>query len=61
LRFSAWGNPGGSFDIFLGGQTVHCAAPRTASYTDYKLVDLGVAEILSPGLVTLAVRPVKNG
>jgi len=51
----------GSFDISIGGQSIHCAAPQTASYSDFKSVDLGVAEISAPGLVTLAVHPVKNG
>jgi len=51
----------GSFDISIGGQSIHCAAPQTASYSDFKSVDLGVAEISVSGLVTLAVQPVKNG
>jgi hypothetical protein len=52
---------GGPFDLSVGGQTFHCAAPKTAGYSDYKSVDLGTAEIAAPGLVTLSVHPVKNG
>jgi alpha-L-fucosidase len=52
---------GGSFDISIGGRSLHCDAPQTASYADYKSVDLGVAEISDQGLVTLALHPVKNG
>ncbi len=51
----------GSFDITVGGQSVHCAAPQTAGYADYKSADLGTTEISGPGLVTLAIHPVKNG
>jgi alpha-L-fucosidase len=51
----------GSFDISIGGQSIHCAAPQTASYSDYKSLDLGVAEISASGTATLAVHPVKSG
>jgi alpha-L-fucosidase len=51
----------GSFDISIGGQSIHCAAPQTASYADYKSLDLGVAEISASGTATLAVHPVKSG
>jgi alpha-L-fucosidase len=51
----------GSFDLSVGGQALHCAAPKTADYSDYKSVDLGAVEIAAPGLATLAIHPVKNG
>jgi len=48
----------GAFDISVGGQTVHCAAPVTGNYVTFQPVKLGKLEISTAGAVTLAVRPV---
>ena len=50
----------GAFDLAVGENKLHCTSPVTASYFDFQPVKLGVIEIPSPGLVTLAVRPVAN-
>ncbi|MGA2749459.1 MAG: alpha-L-fucosidase [Verrucomicrobiota bacterium] len=49
------------FDIEVGGQTIHCAAPNTGGYSAYKQADLGMADISTGGVVTVAVHPVKSG
>jgi alpha-L-fucosidase len=51
----------GSFNVSIGQQSIRGTAPRTASYTEFKSVDLGVAEISARRLVSLAVHPVKEG
>jgi len=51
----------GSFDIAIAGKSIHCAAPQTTTYTDFKRVDLGSIEISAPGLVRLAIHPIKDG
>jgi hypothetical protein len=51
----------GSFDISLAALSLHCAAPATGSYTEFKPGELGVIDIPSAGMTTLAVRPVKDG
>ena len=48
------------FDISIGDQTIHCAAPVTGSYTQFQSVRLGELKIPSAGAVTLAVRPIKD-
>lgn len=48
----------GAFDISVGDQTVHCAAPVTGNYVTFQPVKLGKLEISTAGAVTLAVRPV---
>jgi alpha-L-fucosidase len=49
-----------SFDVSVAGQTLHCTAPVTASYTTFQSVSLGTVEIPT-GKFTLAVHPVKDG
>jgi hypothetical protein len=51
----------GSFDVSLGEHSIRSAAPLTASYLDFKPVTLGVVDIASAGMTTLAVRPVADG
>ena len=50
----------GLFDLSVGGNTLRCASPVTASYFDFKLVKLGVVEIPGSGKTTVAVRPVAD-
>jgi alpha-L-fucosidase len=50
----------GSFDLSIGGSTLRCASPVTASYFDFKPVTLGVIEIPAASTSTLAVRPVSD-
>jgi len=51
---------GSSFDLAVGENKLRCVAPVTASYVDFKPVNLGVVEIASTGTVTLAVHPVAD-
>jgi alpha-L-fucosidase len=51
----------GSFDLAVGDRKLRCASPVTASFMDFKPVKLGVIEIPTTGMVTLAVRPVQDG
>jgi alpha-L-fucosidase len=51
----------GSFDVSMGGKTLHCTAPVTGNYTTFQTVSLGVIEVASAGKVTLAVHPVADG
>jgi len=48
------------FDVSLGDQTLHCAAPVTGDYKQFQSVKLGELKIPSRGMVTLAVHPVKE-
>jgi hypothetical protein len=50
----------GSFDLSVGGTTLRCASPVTASYFDFKPATLGVIEIPAASTSTLAVRPVSD-
>ncbi|MDB6068160.1 MAG: putative glycosyl hydrolase [Pedosphaera sp.] len=50
-----------SFDITLGNQTIHCTAPATGDYGNFKPVTLGIVDIPAPGKATLSVHPVKDG
>lgn len=50
----------GKFDLAMGRQTLHGAAPVTADYTTFQTVSLGTVEISAPGSVTLAVHPEKQ-
>lgn len=50
-----------SIEVTIGQTTLRAAAPHTSGYGDFKSVDLGQAEISSPGVITVAVHPVKDG
>jgi len=50
-----------SFEVVSGEQSVKAQAPVTGDYGKFRLAKPGVIEIASPGTVTLAVRPVKDG
>jgi alpha-L-fucosidase len=50
----------GAFDISLGDQSIHCAAPVTGDYITFQAVKLGTLEISSAGTVSLAVRPIQG-
>jgi alpha-L-fucosidase len=52
---------GGSFNISMSGQTLHCTAPVTGNYATFQTVSLGVLNVASAGKVTLAVHPVAAG
>jgi alpha-L-fucosidase len=49
-----------SFDVQLGLEKLHCAAPLTGSYRTFKTVELGVLNVASAGRATLAVHPDKD-
>lgn len=48
------------FDVSLGNQTIHCAAPITGDFKQFQSVRLGQLKISDAGAVTLAVHPVKD-
>jgi alpha-L-fucosidase len=50
-----------SLEVSVGDSHTSGAVSATGDYGRFKSVQLGVIEIASPGKVTLAVRPVKDG
>ena len=50
-----------AIEVSIDKQTLHSDTPVTGGYADFKTVDLGSFEIAAPGVITLAVHPVKNG
>ena len=50
-----------SFEVSVGDQTLHGTAPVTGDYGRFRRVSVGAVEIASPGKVTLAIKPVKEG
>ena len=52
---------GASIEISVGDIKTQGAASATGDYGKFKVARLGTLEIASPGRVTLAVRPVKDG
>ena len=51
----------GSLDISVGDSRISGAAAATGDYGKFRVAKLGTLVIASPGKVTLAVRPVKEG
>jgi alpha-L-fucosidase len=51
----------GSFEVSASGQTLHCTAPTTGSYSAFQPLQLGVVEIPAAGKTVLSVHPVKEG
>jgi alpha-L-fucosidase len=52
----------GEFEVIVGGQSLHGAAPVTGDYTKFETTNLaGTLEIADAGMVTLTVRPVAKG
>ena len=52
---------GASLKISVGDSTSTGAAAATGDYGKFRVARLGVLEIVSPGKVTLAVRPITDG
>jgi alpha-L-fucosidase len=50
-----------SLEASVGDSRASGAVPATGDYGRFRAVRLGVIEIASPGKVTMAVRPVKDG
>ena len=50
-----------SLEVSVGDSKTSGAATATGDYGKFKVAKLGTLEIASPGKVTLAVRPVKDG
>jgi alpha-L-fucosidase len=51
----------GSFEVSIAGQTLRGEAPATGSYFKYTQIKLGTIELSTPGRITLAVHPIKDG
>jgi alpha-L-fucosidase len=50
-----------SFELSAAGSNLRATAPATGNFTKFKTAPLGVIEITSPGVITLALHPVKDG
>ncbi|HXF09322.1 MAG TPA: alpha-L-fucosidase [Desulfuromonadaceae bacterium] len=50
-----------SFDLSVGGQTLHCTGPVTGNYVTFQPVKLGTIEVSAAGKTSVAVHPVKDG
>jgi hypothetical protein len=46
--------------LTLGDKVLKGQAPVTGDYGKFQTVDLGTSEIKAPGIISLAVRPVKG-
>jgi alpha-L-fucosidase len=49
------------FELNVGGRKVRCHGPATGDYFTFKPVKLGEVEVSSPGRISVAVRPIKDG
>jgi hypothetical protein len=51
----------GKFEVIVGEQKIHGAAPATKDYTKFKRTNLSGSLELPTGSVTLTVKPVVDG
>jgi alpha-L-fucosidase len=51
----------GAYEVSIAGQTLHAESPATGGYAKFVPVKLGTINLSTPGSVTLAVHPIKDG